>query len=315
MGDIKLFRQTAKNLSELPSHTIQIEKSLQTLFEQNLDALLGVRFLATEHSTGKTHLGRIDTLGIDEDGSPVIIEFKRTLGENVMAQALFYLDWLVDHKKDFEWLVLEKLGSDAAKKIDWSEPRVVCIASDFTRYDQHAVKQMAGNIELLRYKRYGEDILLLELVHAPNAAQSPTPKQAVSPATEQGAEEGPDTDPYYSHRIRYRMSQMSGPLKDLFDSVWSHMASLGDDVQISERMQYIAFKRIKNFACLEVYPQPKVITLFLKVDPSTVKLEEGFTRDVTHIGHYGTGNLQVSIRNQDDFDRAQPLILRSYEQS
>ncbi|MGZ6276758.1 MAG: hypothetical protein ACXWMI_11720, partial [Syntrophales bacterium] len=39
---------------------------------------------------------------------------------------------------------------------------------DFTKYDEHAVKQMPGNIELLRYRRYGNDLLLLELVHAPN---------------------------------------------------------------------------------------------------------------------------------------------------
>jgi predicted transport protein len=314
MGDIKLFKEKATGLSELPSHTVQIEKSLQHLFEQNLEPLLGVRFLATEYSTGKTHLGRIDTLGIDEDGSPVIIEFKRTIGENIMAQALFYLDWLVDHKKEFDWLVMEKLGVDATKKIDWSEPRVICIASDFTRYDQHAVKQMAGNIELLRYKRYGDDILLLELVHAPSTSPTSSVK-AEKQSSEEPGEQTSETDPYYSHRIRYRISQTTGQLKDLFDSVWNHLAALGDDVQVSERMQYIAFKRIKNFACLEVYPQPKVITLFLKVDPSTVKLEEGFTRDVTSIGHYGTGNLQVSIRTQEDFERTLPLIQRSYEQS
>jgi predicted transport protein len=284
------------------------------LFEENLESLLGVRFLATEYSTGSTHGGRIDTLGIDEDQSPVIIEFKRALNENVMAQGLFYLDWLVDHRKEFAWLVMEKLGVDAAKKIDWSEPRVICIAGDFTRYDEHAAKQMPGNIELLRYRRYGEDLLLLELVHAPNfankAADSSKPK---SGDTE--TEAGGSDDPYLSKRIAYRISQTSGSLKNLFDAVWSYLAALGDDVQVSERMQYIAFKRLKNFACLEVYPEAKVITLFLKIDPSEVKLEEGFTRDVTNVGHYGTGNLQVSLRTMADFERAQPLLLKSYELS
>jgi len=45
--------------------------------EQNLDTLLGVTFLASEYATGKTHGGRIDTPGIDENGFPVIIEYKR----------------------------------------------------------------------------------------------------------------------------------------------------------------------------------------------------------------------------------------------
>src|SRR3954469_23907360 len=54
-------------------------------------------------------------------------------------------------------------------------------------------------------------------------------------------------------------------------------------IQVKELAYYIAFKRIKNFACVEVYPQTKVLTIFLKVDPKTVPLEKGFSRDVTNI--------------------------------
>ena len=78
---------------------------------------------------------------------------------------------------------------------------------------------------------------------------------------------------------------------------------------------YIAFKRLKNFACLEVYPQTRVITVYLKVDPKTAVLEEGFSRDVTKIGHFGTGDLELSLRALEDFARAQPLLQRSYEGS
>ena len=141
----------------MPGHSAQIEKSLQIQFEANLEVLLGVRFLATEYSTGPVHGGRIDTLGLDEDGSPVIIEYKRAVNENVINQGLYYLDWLMDHKKEFQWLVMERLGGDAANKVEWSAPRLICIAGDFTRYDGHAVKQIPRNIELLRYRRFGVD--------------------------------------------------------------------------------------------------------------------------------------------------------------
>src|SRR3954451_16020093 len=154
MSDVKLFKIDGNHVRELAGDALQVEKSLQVLFEANLEPLLGVRFLATEYSTGPVHGGRIDTLGIDEDGSPVIIEYKRAVNENVINQGLFYLDWLMDHKKDFQWLVMEKLGADVAKSVDWSAPRLVCIAGDFSRYDEHAVKQIARNIELIRYRRF-----------------------------------------------------------------------------------------------------------------------------------------------------------------
>jgi RecB family endonuclease NucS len=82
--------------------------------ESNLDALLGVRFLASEYRTGKTHGGRIDTLGIDENGSPVIIEYKRAMNENVINQGLYYLDWLLGHRGEFELIVLKTLGKESA---------------------------------------------------------------------------------------------------------------------------------------------------------------------------------------------------------
>ncbi len=69
-----------------------IEKSLQTLLEKHLEAFLDVRFLASEYATGKTHGGRIDTLGLDDNNCPVIIEYKRALNENVINQGLYYLD-------------------------------------------------------------------------------------------------------------------------------------------------------------------------------------------------------------------------------
>lgn len=315
MSDIKLFRLSDGDVSELAGESMQVEKSLQTLFEAHLEALLGVRFLASEYSTGPVHGGRIDSLGLDEDGGPVIIEYKRAINENVVSQGLFYLDWLLDHRKEFQWLVMEKLGAEAAKAVDWSAPRLLCIAGDFTRYDSHAVKQIARNIELLRYRRFGNDLLMLELVHAPKqnrVTQSANDGEA-KPLLETGVVAS--SDPYLSQRISYRIAHADPDLRDIYEAVRQYLIGLGDDVQMKELQNYVAFKRIKNFACVEVYPQTRVVTVFLKLDPKTVTMEEGFTRDVTTIGHFGTGNLQVTLRSMDDFTRAQPLFAQSYEGS
>ena len=63
----------------------------------------------------------------------------------------------------------DKLGKPAADRIGWSAPRLVCIAADFTKYDGHAVQQINRNIELSRYRRCGEELLLLELANATRA--------------------------------------------------------------------------------------------------------------------------------------------------
>jgi predicted transport protein len=63
----------------------------------------------------------------------------------------------------------------------------------------------------------------------------------------------------------------------------------------------------------EVYPQARVVTAYLKVDPTTATLVNGFTRDVKRIGHFGTGDLEVSMRDLDEFQKAQSLFVRAYE--
>ena len=67
---------------------------------------------------------RPDTLGLDDNDCPVILEYKRSLNENVINQGLFYLNWLMDHQAEFKLLVLERFGRASADSIDWSGPRL-----------------------------------------------------------------------------------------------------------------------------------------------------------------------------------------------
>ena len=52
--------------------------------------------------------------------------------------------------------------------------------------------------------------------------------------------------------------------------------------------------------------------LMLKLDPDSVALQDGFSRDVRQIGHWGTGNLELTLRTTTDLERAKPLLDRSY---
>ncbi len=302
MGDIKLFRLIGDGVEELHGYTVAVEKSLQTLMERNLEALIGIRFLASEYSTGKRHGGRIDTLGIDENNCPVIIEYKRATNENVINQGLYYLDWLMDHQAEFKLLVMDRLGIEVSKDIDWSAPRLLCVAGGFTKYDEHAVQQINRNIELYTYKRYGEELLLLDLINATTASSS--------------VENVIDIESRSIYKtVSEYLSQASPELVNWFEELKAYMVALGDDVQIKTLKYYVAFKRIKNFACVEIHPQTKKISLYLKVDPDSIELEIGFTRDVRKIGHYGTGDLEVTIGSLEQLEQAKELIQRSYELS
>ena len=297
MAEIKLFSLN-EGVKECTSSEVILEKELQTLIEQNMEIFFGVRFLKSEYAVTN---GRMDSIGIDENNSPVIFEYKRSQNENVINQGLFYLDWLLDHKADFKLLVIDKLGMEAADNIDWSVPCVICVAHDFTKYDMHAVNQMQRNIKLVSYRRYDNGMLLLEHLTTP----------IVKPIMENmGDENGTKNSTQKTHLEK--LAAISENMKNLYHSICDFIESLGDDIVSNQLKLYLAYKKVQNMVCIEIYN--KQIILFLKLNPDTVKLENGFTRDMRSIGHYGTGDLQIMIKNAADFERAKPLLERAYNE-
>ena len=76
---------------------------------------------------------------------------------------------------------------------------------------------------------------------------------------------------------------------------------------------YLAYKKVQNVFCIEVYN--KQIILRTKIDPDSIELEDGFTGGMRNTGHYGTGDLEISIKTEKDFEKAKPLIERAYNEA
>ncbi|MBC6413655.1 MAG: DUF91 domain-containing protein [Chromatiales bacterium] len=308
MSDIKLFTLNGENISaELASGIFAFERDLQKLIERNMKTILGINFLDTEYTTSGEDRGRIDSLDIDENYCPVIIEYKRSYSESIIIQGLFYLDWLMDHKDAFYRLTMDQLGRDCANKIEWSMPRLFCIANSFTRYDAHAVKQMNRNIELIRYKKYDDNILLIEQVVAGSSnTHISSPEIAQEPQMEA---------PAAYRTFNEIASELDGDLRDLYLAVVDFIENLGDDVQRKELRYYLAFKRLKNFICLEIRPQVQCIRLYLRVNPEDYVDNNGVNgifRDVSGTGHWGTGDLELTIKNMEDFNQIQYVLTECY---
>jgi predicted transport protein len=89
------------------------------------------------------------------------------------------------------------------------------------------------------------------------------------------------------------------------------IVGLDPSIEVAPKKFYVAYKTSQNIVCLEV-KQQRVI-LYLKLDPKSVRGPKGISRDVSDLGHFGTGDLEVSIKNQTDFDAAKPFIQMAYE--
>lgn len=114
MSNLKVF-SISNEIIELEPSTYELEIKLQRIIEDNMMTFFGIDFLDSEYAFNG---GRIDSLGIDENNCPVIFEYKRSMNENVINQGLYYLEWLLGHKADFELLVLKKFGGERAAAIE-----------------------------------------------------------------------------------------------------------------------------------------------------------------------------------------------------
>lgn len=304
MSDINVFEIKPK-VKELKGSSVILEKEIQNLIEKNMEEFFGIRFLATEYSITN---GRMDSIGIDENNCPVIFEYKRSSSENIINQGLFYLDWLLDHKADFQLLVMNTLGKEVAKEIDWSAPCVFCIAKEFTKFDEHAVNQMQRNIKLVKYNKYGENLILFEHINVP-ILKKDTISKGKKVKQEKKASEKDNYD------WESRIQKLPKEKQELYFSIRDYILSKGDDISENYLKLYIAFKKVKNFICILPDKNKKDIVMWLKLNPEEETLVEGLTRDVRTVGHWGTGDLEIIIQSKEDYEKAKIYLDRAYEKN
>ncbi|MFF4453819.1 DUF5655 domain-containing protein [Streptomyces goshikiensis] len=308
MAELMLFRRDADGRDiELSGSTVALEVELQRRVEAGLEQMLGIRFLASEYPTGPWHRGRIDTLGLDENGSPVVIEFKKGSDSGVLSQAVSYLSWLESAHHEFEALVRKVLGAEAAESIDWRRPRMICIAAGFSHHDRVAVQRLPERIDLVRYRVFDGNLLSLMLVDSPASPSAASSRRSREREAVVGREPAAPAVPSSAGA-----GLVPDCLRDLYAEVDEALTAWGE-VEVAVLRHYVAYRRLVNMASVVFRPKHQAILVYLRLDPDSVVLEEGFTRDMRGIGHLGTGDLEVRLVSAADLEKAAPLIHRAFE--
>ena len=300
-----LFSITQTELSTVDQTNFSAEKDLQALIEKNLPVVFGCRFVASEFPTGAQHSGRIDTLALSEDNNPVILEYKKVESSELINQSLFYLSWIQDHRGDFEIATQKGLGAKVV--VDWSDIRVICLAPNYKKYDLHAVQVMGANLELWTYRLFQNGSLYLEEVFkksvttaAPSSGKGLTAGQKAALSRTTG-----------SYTVDQHFEGKPAKIQDLARSVQEFLLGLDPSMEEVPKKFYLAYKISQNIACMEI--QKQRVLLFVKLDPKKAGVTNKIARDVTRIGHYGTGDLELSVRTSQDLDLAKPLLEQAYQ--
>lgn len=318
MKNLKIFTLN-DHIQEVTSSKkhFDTERELQRLVENNMFCFFAVDFVKSEWSITS---GRMDSVGLDENNCPVIFEYKKYENDNVINQGLFYLNWLIDHKGDFKDIVRDALGNDRAENIDWSNPCVFCIAFDFNKYDEFAVKQMNANIQLIKYTKYDNLIVFDKIYGDVDYSSLNRVSNNVSAVYQDFSVKSQSTtrhDSSYNdfaktlERINDNMQ-----LRDIFNQLCEYIESLGDLERV-ELKKYLAYRKISNIICITL--SQNKIHLYLKLDINDLKVKEwldsrqSVLRNMVGIGHYGTGDLELTLSSLDDFFNNKDVIKLAYD--
>ncbi|HAH04279.1 MAG: hypothetical protein UV78_C0016G0004 [Parcubacteria group bacterium GW2011_GWA2_43_17] len=265
------------------------EADLRDFFADNLEDLLGMRFLAKEYSTTD---GRIDTLAIDETNAPVIIEYKWGQNDAIFTQGLFYFNWLRKNKKHFDLLVANKLGKEV--KVNWSSPRVVLVSQGFDNRTIIAVQEV-DYVELIRYTPYKQDILYLETVYSPNKTQA-LKEQVKTPTGE-------------TYDINYHLNKLSPEIKEIFYKLQEKIKFLPSVDEVANQKTGITYRTTKSFTRFEF--GKSYINVLLR-EPKYNDPKK-FVKDVASFGWGYKG--MVKIKSISEINDVFDLIKQSYEQT
>ncbi len=267
------------------------EAQLRDFFADNLEELLGMRFLAKEYPTTD---GRIDTLALDEANSPVIIEYKWGQDNAIVVQGLFYYDWMTKNKKHFDLLVADKLGKDI--KVKWDNPRVVLVSQGFDNRTIAAVQQIE-NVELIKYFPYKKDILYLENVYSP---------KTIKTFRERPVKDVAEIDEI-TYDLNYHLDKADDEVKEIFYKLQEKIKALPSVEEIIDQKVGITYRTTKSFTRFEF--GRSYIDVLLR-DPKYNDPND-FVKDIS--SHKWGYQGRAKIKSINDVDYVFELIKQSYE--
>ena len=290
-----IFNEKNGKLKKLKTVSIAKEKEVQILIETNLLEALDMYFLATEYTT--TFGGRIDTLAVDSNGAPVIIEYKRNKNDNIINQGLSYLKWLQAQKVEFfEMLIIKTLGKEFFDhiKIDWNNPRVICIAESYSKFDIDTVEVIPMRIELFKYRYYEDGIFSLE----PLGSSEQKSKSDISSGIAKAA---------VDFTVEHHIKKGSEKMREFFSELRSKIFEIDENIKEKSTTLSITYRISKNFA--EIYIGKNQLKIHLRpidyIDP------ENMVEQVSESYNW-TMDRRVYIKNRDDIDYVFDLINQSY---
>src|SRR3989344_5505877 len=101
-------------------------------------------------------------------------------------------------------------------------------------------------------------------------------------------------------------------IDELYSQLKERILSFGQDVKIEQKKHYTAFKKKSNFVCSKL--QNSQIKLWVRIPKEKFNDSRKIARDVSKVGHLGTGNYEIIFSSKEDLNYVVGLLKQAYNE-
>ena len=299
------YKNRDGRLELIKENPFKLEKEIQTLTEKNLKLIFGLDFVKSEFSLNNF---RIDTLAFDHDTSAfVIIEYKRDKNFSVIDQGYAYLSLMLNNKADFileynecKQLVLKR------NDVDWSQSKVIFVSPSFTTYQREAINFKDLPIELWEVKRYDNETVNYSQIQTSGSQES---IKTISRDDDIVKTVNKEIKVYTE---KEHLEVASPEILELYETIKNAITNL-DGIELKPKKKYIAFVSDSNIA--DIHVQKKALKMWINMPKGELDDPKKLARDVSNIGHWGNGDYELQIRDDENIEYIMSLIKQSYKKN
>ena len=312
---MKIYSRKNKKLKEVNSLQFKLEKDIQSLVETNLDELFGYDLIQSEFVIGGF---RLDSLCYDKsNNSVVIIEYKKGKSYSVIDQGFSYLSYVLENKSDIILEIQDVFGRRLKKdEVDWSNTKIVFISPSFSTYQKESINFQDLPIELYEITQFDNNTIGLNNIVG--RSNSPSIKEVkkgseidkvsrvIKKWTEQDHINGWKDS-------TYTYPKSTDQTKELYFKYKLTILDSFDGTEIRFTKGYIVFQHGKNHF-VDIYLGKDHIMIWINMKKGELDDSKKLFRDVSNIGHWGNGDYELKVNNEDNFEYVMSCIRQSYEQ-
>ncbi len=301
-----IFKLEKENkLKEVQEIKFKLEKDIQKVTESNLEAILNIKLVKSEFTL---HNFRIDTLAFDEESkSFVIIEYKKDKSFSVVDQGYAYLSLMLNNKADFILEYNESLNSNLKRNdVDWSQSKVIFISPSFTEYQKESINFKDLPIELWEVRYFNNQTISYVPLKATDATESIKTISKKSKTIEKVSKE------IKVYTESDHTDKVSEEVVTLYNKFRTAILNISNTISVKPTKMYISFivnkKTISDFHLYKSY-----LKIWINLKKGELEDPKRISKDVSNTGHWGNGDYQIQVSNEENLEYIVSLIKESYK--